>query len=354
MRQIITTCLPGWIFQILRPVYQLYRNSLLGRWRYAQKIRRDLKVLSRYDDDRFHKYAMMTKYDRTRSSMEVLLTVSSHCIEKGLSYPSPRLKFGAEKVKMISELLVEYIPRYGYDHCVQMGIEALTEYCEYHRKNNIQMEALETVLQKLQSERDVEEGLCDAGTSASISLRRDEIHDAGKIDIERFLKSRHSIRHFDDQSIEKELIERAVSLAILTPSACNRQMWRVRVFQDPECKEAILGLQSGNRGFGEKIDTLLIVTCDLQGFYAPVERNEAWVNGGMFTMTLLLTLHSLGLGACCLNWSASKEKDLKLRQVVELPEEEVVVAIVAAGHIPKRLAVAASMRKPLKDILFME
>jgi hypothetical protein len=62
--------------------------------------------------------------------------------------------------------------------------------------------------------------------------------------------------------------------------------------------EQVLALQNGNRGFGHLAKRVLIVSADLHAFIGPIERNKAFVDGGMFAMSLLYALHRLELGAC--------------------------------------------------------
>jgi nitroreductase len=232
-------------------------------------------------------------------------------------------------------------------------MDVLTAYCQFHRQQRFPMAALESAVRELTAHGQPEVR-CLGQAGGILAITRAEIHAAGKVDIESFLTSRHSIRHFDDRSVAEELIQRAVSLAISTPSVCNRQAWKARVFKDPKHKKVILDLQNGNRGFGEQIDTLIVVTCDLQSFMSVGERNEAWIDGGMFSMSLVLALHSVGLGTCCLNWSVRQEQDRELRDTIAVPEAEVIVMLIAVGHIPERLSVARSARKPLNDVLFWE
>lgn len=343
--------LPESIQSIIKFFYRLIRYSFLGKWLVSQRVYKKLKSNYLYDARRYLKYAILGEANQVQSSLRARIIMHAHCIEKGLSHPSPRLRFGQRYIDCILKDLSEYIPKFGYDLAANIGIDVLTAYCKFHQEQGIRIDVLESLLKDLTCER-AEDG-CGVKTGGSVSMTKEEIQSSGKIEIEQFLKSRHSIRHFDTRPVEDDLIRRAVSLAITTPSVCNRQMWKVRVFRNDR-KQAILDLQSGNRGFQDEINTLLVVTCDLQCFFSIAERNEAWVDGGMFSMTLMLALHSLGLGACCLNWSVFQDKDRELRKLIELPETEVVIVFIAVGHIPERLSVARSARKPLKDVLFLE
>jgi nitroreductase len=142
-------------------------------------------------------------------------------------------------------------------------------------------------------------------TSGGVThLRRVDILQSAKMDLSRFFASRHSIRQFADEPVSIDLVRRAVDMALHTPSVCNRQAWKV---------------------YGE--------------------RNQAWIDGGMFAMSFVLALHSLGLGTCCLNWSVEQKTDIALRAEAAIPDSEVIIMLLAIGHIPPELNVAASVRQ---------
>ncbi len=98
-------------------------------------------------------------------------------------------------------------------------------------------------------------------------------------------------------------------------------------------------------------DTLLVITSTVSVTKDLHERHENHLNGGMFIMTLLNALHFHKLGACSLNWSVSKDKDLKLRQLLHIPGNEVVLVVISCGYLPERLALAASPRISAKEII---
>ena len=83
-----------------------------------------------------------------------------------------------------------------------------------------------------------------------------------------------------------------------SPSACNRQAWHVYHSDSDEVKLAVLKEQSGNKGFGDKIPNLLIVASDLKAFMPAEERYQHWIDGGMFSMSLVYAFHSLGVASC--------------------------------------------------------
>src|SRR3546814_1994141 len=75
---------------------------------------------------------------------------------------------------------------------------------------------------------------------------------------------------------------------------------------DLEIIDRALSLQNGNRGFGHEIPCLLILCTDLSAFDTAGERYQHWIDGGMFSMSLVWALHALGYSSCCLNWSKTQ------------------------------------------------
>ena len=135
-----------------------------------------------------------------------------------------------------------------------------------------------------------------------------------------------------------------------SPSVCNRQSARLYLVEDNLKKQNILKLQSGNRGFGDKADKILIVGVDLNCFLSAGERYQGWIDGGLFSMSLIYALHSFGLGTCCLNWSKESNIDKQLKKEAELPKNILVIMLIAVGHIPNDLKVAQSNRRNIDDV----
>ena len=172
-----------------------------------------------------------------------------------------------------------------------------------------------------------------------------------KIDLTEFFACRYSIRNFTDEEVDYNLIEQAIRMAQKTPSVCNRQSSKVYIFRNEEDRQLVLSYQNGNRGFGHLVNKVLIVTSDLQNFVSVGERNQCWIDGGMYAMSVVYALHSLGLGTCCLNWSVEYEVDRRLRKAANIPDSEAVIMMIAVGHIPEQLSVAQSPRKSIEEVM---
>lgn len=167
---------------------------------------------------------------------------------------------------------------------------------------------------------------------------------------EDFFFSRYSLREFKDETVSEDVIKRAVSLAMKSPSVCNRQAWHVYHTTDSVVKEAALKYQAGNRGFGDRVPNLMIITTDLKAFMPGQEHYQHWIDGGLFSMSIIYALHSLGVSSCCLNWSQSPTNDKLLRSSVNIKKNHTVVMMLAVGWPDEQNSVCISARRPLDEV----
>lgn len=166
-------------------------------------------------------------------------------------------------------------------------------------------------------------------------------------DPEQFFSSRFSVRDFDSKRVLDSDVVRAIKLALNTPSVCNRQASFVYCLYSRAEIDKALSLQNGNQGFGHEIPCLLILCADLSAFDTAGERYQQWIDGGMFSMSLVWALHSLGLASCCLNWSKGPVDDIKLRSLVPIKDEHTVLMMLAVGMPREDLKICYSARKPI-------
>jgi nitroreductase len=171
------------------------------------------------------------------------------------------------------------------------------------------------------------------------------------IDYDFFVKSRHSIRNLTNRSVSREILDKAVEQARWTPSVCNRQAWRVHVFENENDKKRALINQNGNEGFGDKADKILLITCDLRYFVTSRERNQYFVDGGMFAMSLIYSLHAVGVASCALNLSIYGFQDLRLHRMLKIPMYETPIMMIAIGYPPDELEVTSSQRLPIEKLI---
>jgi nitroreductase len=259
--------------------------------------------------------------------LEAQITKDYHRIEKGLALREPRRGFGIA----VAARLRANIPRYqaisGHDPTVvQHAQSALDALSLWHT-----------------DERHVE------GDGPTRFLASPELLDPGQV--ESFFRSRASVRDFADRSLPPELIAQAAALALSSPSVCNRQAWGLWAFHDPATVQRLARLQNGSSGFRDQIPCLLVVTVDAQMFAGAGERNQRWIDGGLYAMSLVWALHALGVASCMLNWSVGRQQTQKLREAARIPDHMDVITMIAVGFPREGLRVARSPRRPVESVL---
>tara|TARA_R110001592_G_scaffold246740_1_gene508696 strand:- start:9456 stop:10448 length:993 start_codon:yes stop_codon:yes gene_type:complete len=307
-----------------------------------------------YDMYKFIRTSSNFVTNKRRLQLESVLYRQYHGVEKGLSFEEPRMGFGQLLVGHFINNLEFYYKNYGYDNLVKICSDILLEYRIYHKDyDELDFKQLDNKIEELLTfiTEFEQNGIRKGGVK--IIIKKELLSSLDKFDFEAFSNSRYSIRDFNKKtSVPIEKIRRAIEIAGKTPSACNRQAWKVHVFKD-EKKELVLNYQNGNRGFRDSIDTVLLIT-GLSSSFSYSERHGALVDGGLFSMSLLYALHSLGLGTCPLNTGYTFKDELKLRKAINLNLHEEPIMMIAIGELREEFTVANSSRKEVGDLMVIE
>jgi nitroreductase len=275
------------------------------------------------------------------------LTLAYHIVEKGLTMPVPRPAFGKAVVLSLADTILKYqkLNLSLNEMEFRQSVSVLKEYRHFHETINFKLDKeVADKLELIEKSFNLIDGLKQLKTS------RDEYFGDIEQPFDTFCRSRYSVRNYTEQEIPLPVFYECIELAQKSPSFCNRQPNRVYIVKSQEKKNGILAIQNGNRGFGHLAETLLVISSVISTTKDIHERNENHLNGGLFSMTLLNALHFHKIGACALNWSVSDDKDLKLREILNIPENEVVLMIISCGYVPDEFSVAASPRKSAKEI----
>ncbi|WP_028035462.1 nitroreductase family protein [Chelativorans sp. J32] len=315
------------------------RSRLLTAW--------SLFVNYAYDYRRFRS-ASFIEGPRTRENRRAHIHLLAHTLEYGMSLSDPRKGFGMEKVRLLCAEMQEYISAYGRDETVELGLAVMASHIAFTASQGADTAEARRLLQPLFSAAGPVPNAALGGTE---QVRATDIAKDACIDFVSFMERRNSVRQYADRQVELEKIRRAVRAAQQTPSSCNRQTCKVYAFTDKRSIARVLSHHDGNRGFGDQLGGVFVVTVDLSHWNSVGERNQGWVDGGMFAMTLALGLHAEGLGACMLNWSAPRERDKALRACIGIPDHEIVITLIGFGHLRDEFRVPVSRRKSLEMVL---
>ena len=307
----------------------------------------DLKRNYDYDRDKFAKYSSTTKISPDPVALAAFLTHAYHALEKGLAMEIPREGFGVNKILPTITAILE-LERLGHSNFATQGARGmLSSYVDFHHLHKLEIpteirDELLNFVKKMYGKK-------YPGGAYTLTLK--ELKEATNFNYERFIQARSSVRHFTGEPVSPDVVRIAVSQSIKAPRTCNRETRRVYAAYEPEMRDRLLSYQSGNRGFGSKLGAVLLVTVDLRQFDIVGERNQGWVDGGLFAMSLVYALHAAGLGTCMLNWSEDCDKDQQLRGAFNIPDNEIVITLIGVGHIPEQVNVTASPAPDVDKVL---
>ena len=316
---------------------------------YVRSRSKALMSVFNYDRKRLARYSFGGD-ECSQSALVANIQMTYHVIEKGLTMPDMRPYFGRDCVLRLMKLCNQYKRTYDcMDAQVLHAIGVLKEYVNVHKKLGLRLE--KSYEEYWQGLKEFVAENPDVAPSQQYQFTKQKFYSSVNEAFPLFAASRHTIRNYSCVHLEEERIKSAVRLALTTPSACNRQHWHCYLVSDKSCIERILSLQKGSRGFGHLADRLLIVVASLESILWPSERNDLYVNGGMFLMNLCYSLHYYKIAHCILNWSKSPQEDVALREIVSIKPCESVIALLTCGEAPNEFKVAESPRKSLEDVL---
>lgn len=305
------------------------------------------KRLADYDKKNYYRYfSDLPANQGTKAFLEREIMVLSHTVEKGLSHKNIRAKFALENVGKLADYLKRYSEESEPDEYVlSLGSSILKKYADVNTQLGVPESELGIEFPVLSA---------DCHPAGAYTVGKEDLFAASEAGFGQFSAARRSVRLYDarSKSIPNDILKECVSLAMTSPSACNRQSTRVKVVTESEKIREITKIQLGSSGFGENAGAMLIIASDMR-YYMTSERRLPAFDGGLFTMQLVNALYYKKLGACILNGSLTGEQEQAIRSVINIPDYEMIAAIVAVSDIPdgESICVAYSDRKNAEDIV---
>jgi nitroreductase len=142
------------------------------------------------------------------------------------------------------------------------------------------------------------------------------------------IKTRRSIRSFDDESISDEDAEKILDAARLAPSGGNRQRWDFIYVKDPRVLRMIKNCSPGLYG-----DPVAVVVIGMKMVKAPFGGADygsivGVLDIGFAAENILLAAHALGLGGCAI--ASFNESGIK--KVIDAPAAWRPILLVSLGY----------------------
>ncbi|WP_198027660.1 nitroreductase family protein [Seonamhaeicola sp. S2-3] len=163
-------------------------------------------------------------------------------------------------------------------------------------------------------------------------------------------KLRRSVRWYEDRPIPRELIDKAISAALLSPSACNRQPFEFRIFDDKELVQKVANISWGTLGFSHNFPVIIVVIGKLEAYFDERDRHVIYIDASLASMSLMYALETLGLSSCPINWPDVKQFENEMEELLGLEKNERPIMLMSLGYPDKEALVPFSEKKDLFEI----
>ncbi len=164
------------------------------------------------------------------------------------------------------------------------------------------------------------------------------------------IKSRQSCREFNDKPLEKELVEEIAEQAMLAPSACNSQPWKMYlVTSKDKLEKTALALGSNCHNKFLTKAKAFIIFAEKQAILKPgvkFDRNHfVKYDIGELVAYATLSAKSMGVESCIIGMI----DQTLLRSAVPLEDDEVCNVAVALGY--SDIALRDKSRKSKEQVI---
>lgn len=166
----------------------------------------------------------------------------------------------------------------------------------------------------------------------------------------RLAQQRRSVRWFDGRPVPRALIDRAVVVAGLSPSACNRQPFRFAIFDEPGLCQKVAAIPKGTPGWVHNIPCFLVIVGTLAAFDREKDRHIPYIDGALAAMALCFALESQGVSSCCVNWPDLADTEARMAQALGLSPYERPIMCMAIGYPDMKEHVPYSQKLPLDEL----
>ncbi len=165
------------------------------------------------------------------------------------------------------------------------------------------------------------------------------------MDILKIMRTRRSIRAYQDKPVEDKKLQKVLEAGRLSPSAVNLQPWDFVVVKDSAVKERLS--QAYNRLWFFKAPIIIAVCATPSKAWRRRDGEEFWkIDAAIATQNMVLAATSEGLGTC---WIGAFDEG-KAKEALSVPENVRVVAMTPLGYPSEKKGKVAD-RKPISEIV---
>ena len=290
---------------------------------------------------------MQALTNRTESS--VLLRRNIHRLEKGLIMRPRRPSFAAEYItETVNAYCISAKEASGREDSnadeIDWAYDVLTAYFDA-------VDASSPVIEQARK------NFADAPSRQTRAVKRKpycrDLSQAPPVaydDLLALSKLRRSVRWYQQKPVPRELVDRAVKVAAFSPSACNRQPFHFRIYDNREKIKKVASIPMGTAGFNHNFPGLIVVVGRLDAYFDERDRHVIYIDASLAAMALIYALEAQGVSSCAINWPDIRALEKKMSEELNLKPYERAILLISYGYPDPQGMVPYSQKKPLGQL----
>lgn len=161
---------------------------------------------------------------------------------------------------------------------------------------------------------------------------------------------RRSVRWFEDKKVPRVDVDKALAAAILAPSACNRQPFKYRIFDDTVLTKEIANIPFGTSGYADFLPMVVVIVGDLSDYFSSRDRHTIYIDASLSAMAFMYALETLSLSSVAINWPDFGLLESKMKKKLNLKAYERPVLLIGVGYAKENGRIPYSKKKPLESL----
>lgn len=290
------------------------------------------------------------KKNGQQTTSNTLLRRNIHRIEKGLIMEPRKCVFALDYIDETVNAFYEASRNpYHSEREIKWASDVLCEYFDVIEREHLSLKTVLLLEQVKCRVNKIARHNADAHIPYTFSKRK--LANISYEQLKMLFEQRRSVRWFENKPVPKSVIEKAVDLATLAPSACNRQPYHFLVIDDGQLLDELMALPIGTKGFAHNVPCSIVVTADLSYFPTEKDRHLIYIDSALATMQLMLAFETLGLSSCPINWPDIEEREEKISSLLDLDTTVRPILLLAVGYGSETGKIPYSQKKGASQLV---
>ncbi|WP_254272339.1 nitroreductase family protein [Haloarcula marina] len=292
-----------------------------------------------------HGQALYQELEDSGSKPQHRVIRQIHRIEKGISMKDRRDVFAEGYIQQtVNDVSKLWKQSKTADTQLKWSIDVLSEYFEIVEKTE-PISRAETNFKHLLTEIDYE-------PEEKKPIKRSEVESNSVTyrDFHELALQRTSTRWFEQRKVPREVLNKSLETALQSPSACNRQSFEFRFYDEKELIQEITELPIGVSGYRDNIPCLAVIVGKHRAYSDARDRHVVYIDSSLTAMSFQYALEAQGLASCCINWPVIHRLEVDMADTIGLDDDEEVIMLMAIGYPDSEAKVPFSAKKSVDEV----